>query len=92
MPKYQCPYCGEKSVSFLRKLIISPIISHDCSNCHKPICVPIKSNLLVIPTFLILLFGSNFFSGDVVLILFLVSLCTTSWLHGKFVPLIKAKL
>lgn len=92
MQKYQCPYCREKSIGFLRKLSMSPVVSHDCFNCQEPICVPIKSMLFYIPTLLILFFGPYFFSGAVVLIFSIVSILTSAWLYGKFVPLIKAKL
>jgi hypothetical protein len=90
--KFKCPYCGEQSVSALRKLILSPVVSHNCSKCQAPICVPFKSTLLALPSLLIIIFGSNFFSVNVVVVLFALSMTLTSYLHLKFVPLIKAKL
>jgi hypothetical protein len=90
--KFRYPHCNEESVSFIRKLIISPIVSHKCSSCDKPITVPFKSIFLTLPSLLIILFGSNFFSVNIVIILFILSLVLTSYFHNKYVPLEKSKL
>ncbi|ASP48254.1 hypothetical protein B5D82_11085 [Cognaticolwellia beringensis] len=92
MNKYRCPYCDQQSVSLLRKLILSPIVSYDCSACYEPISVPFKSTLLVVPSLLILFFGANYFSLRGVLTMLTLSLILTAYLHVKFVPLTKAKL
>jgi transcription elongation factor Elf1 len=92
MNKFNCPYCNKKSVSFFRKLILSPIVSHNCSNCNEPICVPFKAVLLILPSLLITLIYSFFINHyNVVTGLFVFGLILTSYFYNKYVPLIKAR-
>lgn len=92
MNKFNCPYCNEKSVSFFRKLALSPIVSHNCNNCNEPICVPFKALLLILPSLLIILILPTFIDHYTVVIgLFIFDLILTSYFYNKYVPLIKAK-
>ncbi len=85
-----CPHCGEKGISPLRKLFLSPGMPAKCKSCGELIAVHYPPVLKAIAPGAVLMIAAEFVDEEVLhWTLSMGGLALWLFLHYMFVPLVK---
>ena len=86
-----CPSCNKVAILWLAKLCLGPLRTIKCPNCSVKLSVPYYSLLTVMPFILCIALSPNMHTQTILSFAFL-GFVIMSFLHVKFIPLIKRKL
>ncbi len=91
MEKHTCPHCGQQGISALRKQLLGPVLSTNCSECGGTVSVPFGKTFLSLSPFYVSLFVLLFVAENGLLSFWVGAFgaMITGVLWSSIVPLVK---
>jgi len=90
MNMHDCPHCGEKGISALRRCNLGPAFPTKCKSCGKKVGIPYWSIFTIIPMLTAVIVVPWLFDNTRIVAFGAVMLTILTWnLFESIVPLIK---
>lgn len=84
-----CPNCGKRTIKNITKACMAPGGEIKCKECGARITIPGKSMWLIAIYLIMIIFLRSFFTGIGFYLFVAIGFALFTWIHIKYVPLIK---